>query len=381
MEKTGKIKLIQVIADSSIGGGPTHVLGILKHIDQNIFETYLICPSGNLLSKAKDIKGIKVIKFNPRNKFDLFAILRLRAIFHQIRSTSNPFGPMIVHSHGPRAGFLTRIISLFGVKNVYTEHRYDIDFHLKNIFNELIQKKILAKQNFGTDLIIAVSSSVRKFLINAKMAPSDKIVVIPNGIDLSAVSKSASQQVSSKAPIIGNIGNLNIQKGQEYLIEAMALIRERFPLCVLEIVGEGELRKKLTQKIRDLGLERNVKLLGSVDNIEKYAKHWSVFVLPSIAETFGIVILEAMSLSLPVVASKVGGVVDIITNKKNGILISSRNSEAIAKAVIDIIEHPVLAAKLKREGLMQVKKFELKNIVKMLEKEYINLVGEEKCLK
>lgn len=369
-----KIKLVLVIADSEVGGGPNHILGILRNIDQKIFDVSLICPKGYLSSEAKKDKGINVYTVPMENKFDLSSFVEIRNIISCIRSKENPFGPLIIHSHGSRAGFLARLFRIRGTKQVYTEHRFDADFHLKNKLNEWVQKEILKLLNNRSDRIVAVSSSVKQFLMESG-TDEKRIVRIPNGVELPVESKSMNQSsVDRKAPIIGNIGNLNIQKGQRYLIEAMPNLIKKYPLLTLEIIGEGSLRNELKLLTKQLKIERHVSFLGRQKSVGKYLKHWSVFVLPSVAETFGIAILEAMESGTPVVASKVGGIPDIITNRINGLLIRPKDPKAIEEAVLELLDHPVLAAKLKRAGKERVKDFEWRNIVKKLEEEYISLL-------
>ena len=113
--------------------------------------------------------------------------------------------------------------------------------------------------------------------------------------------------------------------------------------------------------------------MGKKKSIGKYLESWNLFVLPSVAETFGIVILEAMNFGLPIVATRAGGITDIITNEKNGILVSPGNSNELAAAIIKILSKPVLAAKLKRGGLDRVKDYDWSSVIKMIEKQYISL--------
>lgn len=371
-----KIKVIQVIADSKIGGGPKHVLGILKNINKDIFDVYLVCPPGYLSAEGKLIPKVSVINFNPRSKFDLTAFIKLKKIFRIIRAESDPFGPLIIHAHGARAGLIARVVAPRRAKTVYTEHRIDDDFFLTNFINDWLQKKILAKQNHKTDLIIAVSSSVKKFLLNQNSDLGQKIKLIPNAIDedrLSKISRKQSTKSVHRAPVIGNIGNLNVQKGHIYLIEAMKKVRDAFPLATLEIIGDGEEKDILEDQIKKLNLGKNVTLFGYRHDIDKFTQGWDVFVSSSIAETFGIVILEAMQAGVPIVATKVGGVPDIITHQKNGILVESKNAEAIAEGIIQVLKHPPLAAKLRREAYNRVRDFSWKIVINEIEQEYLAL--------
>ena len=372
----GKIKLIEIIADSSLGGGPRHVLDLVKNIDKELFEVYIICPGGFLSAEVKQIKNITVFNIEMRSKFDLVALWSIKKTINKIRASKDPFGPLIVHTHGSRGGFLGRLATPPHVKKVHTEHSFDFDYRIKNPVNEWLQKKIIRSQNYKSDLIVAVSHSVRDYLIKSGMAPGDKVVIIPNGIELSNFCKPT--HVSSadrKAPVIGNVGNLNFQKGQIYLIDAMPEILEKYPFATLEIIGEGEERKVLEDEIKKLRLEKHVTLYGYKNKLDKFIKDWSVFVLPSVSETFGISILEAMRAGLPVVASRVGGICDIITQNKNGLLASPRDSKQLAKNILDLLDHPVLAAKLKRGGLERIKDFDWKKIIKKIEKEFLELFG------
>lgn len=371
-----KIKLVQIIADSDLSGGPRHVLGLLSSINRSKFECFLICPNGNLSREAKEISRLEVINIEMSSKFDLVAMSSINKILSQIQSQNNPFGPMIVHTHGTRAGFLGRMSLPKGVLSVYTEHRWDADYHLENRINEWLQLYWLKRLNQKTHLIIAVSNSVRDFLINRKLAPDARIRVIHNGIDLQNAKSKMQKAKNSKGNhfIIGNVGNLNHQKGHEYLIEAMPEILEHYPHAMLEIIGEGEERKNLESKIQDLKLERHVTLLGKQVDPMSFMAKWDLFVLPSVAETFGIVVLEAMSQKLPVVATQVGGVPDIIKHNKNGILVSPHSPESIAEATIELLSHPAKIEQLARNASEKVKDFDWKKIVGKVEREYLELI-------
>ena len=373
-----KIKLVQIIAEKdAIGGGPKHVLGILNNIDQTKFDLFLICPTGELSREAKNIKGVEVFNLDMESKFNLPAIFKIRKYLSQIQAKGNPFGPMIVHAHGPRAGLLGRESIKAGMISVYTEHIWGPGYHLENRFNEMLQKKMLRKLNSKTHLIIAVSSAVKKYLIDQKMALEERIVVIPNGITTTSNLKPQTSKITSKNydnQIIGTVGSLKKIKGQIFLIQAMPEVIKKFPHLMLEIVGEGEEEENLKFQISNLKIERHVTLLGRRGDVEKIIFRWSVFVLPSIAETFGISILEANAVGIPVVASSVGGVTDIVKDNKTGILVEPEKPHQIAEAVIKLLEHPAYAAKLAREGKERVKEFEWGKVIGQLEKAYLKLL-------
>jgi len=375
MKKDNKTKLVQIIADSDLSGGPRHVLGILENVDQSKFDTFLICPKGHLSEQARKIKGVKVTSVEMGSKYDIGAVYDIKSLLEKIRTTKNPFGPMIVHTHGPRAGLLGRKALPKGVVSIYTEHRWDADYHLDNRLNEWLQKRALKTLNYKTNLVIAVSSSVKKYLIEKRLAPESRVKIIPNGIGLDQA-KAKSKKLKTNDGnnfVIGSVGNLNKQKGYEYLISAMPKILKKYPHLMLEIVGDGEERSSLKSLKKELNIEQHVTLLGRRENPEEVMKKWDLFVSSSVAETFGIVLLEAYKVGLSVVATRVGGVPDVVKNNSTGILVESRDSDALAKAIIKLLEHPVLAAKLKRGGAAKLKEFDWQNIIKQLEKEYTAL--------
>lgn len=376
-----KIKVIEVIADAGLGGGAQNVLGILSHLDQTKFEIFLICPKGVLSKEADKIHRLKVFEVEMKSKLDLVAMFQIKNIIQKIRAYRDPFGPIAVHSHGARANLLTRLVLPRGISSVYTEHSYVEGYHLKSRVNEFFQKYFLRRLNKRTNKIVAVSSPVANFLIDNDLARPDQVVVIPNAVDIDGLMKTTKTKainVGNKSVVIGTIGNLNKQKGHEYLIEAMKSILIRYPQATCEILGEGDQRIMLEEQIVSNKLEHHVTLFGQKKDTAKYLKNWDVFVLPSIAETFGIVILEAMASGLPVVASRTGGIIDIIENKRNGLLVKPRDSQGLATAILEIIDHPVEAAKFKRAGLQTIKRFDWSNVIKEIEKVYTDVVSAEK---
>ncbi|MCX6808456.1 MAG: glycosyltransferase family 4 protein [Candidatus Berkelbacteria bacterium] len=371
-----KIKLVQVTADAAVGGGSSHILGLLQNLDFTKFEISLICPSGYLSKEAKKISGLQVFNIPMKSKFDLVSIFSLKKILEQIEASGDPFGPMIIHSHGPRANLFVAISAPNLAIKLYTEHIYNYDYRLKSWFNNFVQKKLMSFCYKRNNLVLAVSSSVKSFLVQTSLLPEDRVVVVPNGIDLAKFqSKTKKIKTTNLTPVIGTVGSLNKEKSQSDLITAFATIVKRYPLARLEIVGEGNLKQELKELALRLKISRNVAFLGRKSDVVEYLRKWDVFVLSSKSETFGIAALEALAAGVPVVASNVGGIPDIIENRQEGILVSSGAPEEIAKAVIELIEHPAFAASLKRRGLAKAKAYSWKNIVKKIEEIYLILVG------
>lgn len=371
MGQASKTKIIQVIADSSLGGGSKHVLGLLKNIDKDKFSVLLIAPRGWLTAEAVKIKDVKVKIVEFRSKWDLSSFSKLRKDIAEFRKSGDPFGPIIIHAHGPRAGSFCRLAIRQGEKFVYTEHIWSGDYHLKNPFNSILQKSGLRGIYRRSDLLIAVSKSVKTFIEKFGIS-KDKIAIVPNAVE---IGESNAEKSHSDKLMVGTIGTLNKQKGQIYLIQAFKRVAESLPKARLEIIGDGPEREKLLRTIKELGLESRVQLLGKIDKPKRYLEKWDLFVLPSLSETFGLVILEAFQSHVPVVATCVGGIPELIIDDKTGYLVPPANSEKLAKAISYL-----LAEKKKRESLADEAyktlkaKYDWSKIIVDIEKNYLDLV-------
>jgi glycosyltransferase involved in cell wall biosynthesis len=200
-----------------------------------------------------------------------------------------------------------------------------------------------------------------------KKVPAGKAVVIFNAFESKSDKKT---KKISDDPVIGTIGNLNSQKGQKYLIRALPSVLKKYPTAKIEIIGEGKERNSLVTETKRLNLQGKVTLLGKKTDLQKYLSDWTVFVLPSISETFGIVILEAMDAGIPVVATKSGGTTDIVKSGVNGLLVERKNPESLAKKIIKILDKPELAGDLTRNALKDLPRFSWTTIIGKLEDLY-----------
>lgn len=375
--RSNKIKLIQVIADSNLGGGSRHVLGILQNIDKEKFDVLLIAPRGWLTTRATKIKDLRVKIIEFRSKFDLASLAKLKKNIAEFRAEDNPFGPIVIHAHGPRAGYFCRYSVRFGEKFIYTEHLWNSDFQLKNRLNSFFQLAGLKSIYRKADLIVAVSNSVKKFLLGKIIGDKDKIVVIPNAIEISDDEPKIIRRPGRDRGgelLIGTVGALNQQKGQIYLIRAMHLVNKSLPKTSLEIIGDGPDREKLKKEIDRLGLEAKIQLLGEQKEIKKFIKDWDLFVLPSLSETFGLVILEAQEIGIPVLATSVGGVPEIIKNGETGVLVPPADPERLARAICALLAEKKERTHLARNAYQSLKRnYDWSKIIVELEKKYLAL--------
>ncbi len=373
MTSKTKTKIIQVIADSSLGGGARHVLGLISNIDKEKFEVLLIAPRGWLTTEATKIKDLRLKIVEFKSKWDIGSLTKLKKDIAELRKSGDPFAPIIIHAHGPRAGSFCRFALRPGEKFVYTEHIWSESYQLKNPINSLLQKAGLRGIYHKAGLIIAVSKSVKKFITERLKIKDDKIVVISNAVEIGDGFQGNNHQIDKL--MVGSIGNLNKQKGQTFLIRAFARVAASLPKARLEIIGDGPEKQKLLDLIKELDLESRVQLLGKIEKPKRYLDKWDLFVLPSLSETFGLVILEAFASRVPVVATRVGGIPELIIDDKTGYLVPPADSEKLAKAISYLLAEKKKRESLASEAYKTLKdKFDWSKVILEIEREYQEII-------
>ena len=208
------------------------------------------------------------------------------------------------------------------------------------------------------DLVIVNSEIDRKLALKYKIVPKRKLVKIYNGINVNSLKFLSRNEARQRfdlchlgeGKIVGTVANFYKTKGLEYFIEAAhklceVQMKEVKPLSSFVIIGEGGERPKLEALIRKYNLESRVILVGRIPDAYKYLKAFNVFVLPSLKEGFPWIILEAMAAQIPIVATKVGALPEILPQES---LVEPKNAESLAKKISRMLEHPT-KPKLKPE--------------------------------
>ena len=212
----------------------------------------------------------------------------------------------------------------------------------------------------------------------------DKIVVIPNGINVddfdigySKIECREKLGLPLDNEIILFLGGLNPHKGPDVLLKAIPKIIKVIPSATFVFVGCGIMREELEKLSKKLGVEKNVRFAGFVEEDTKplYYRAADVFCLPSVMkhEIFGIVNLEAMACGVPIVASKIGGVPDVVKDGENGLLVLPRDSDAFADAIIYLLESEDVRKTMGENGQKKVEDYSWERISEATEKVYLSL--------
>lgn len=361
-----KIKVLEIIGDSSFAGAPRHLLNILEGLNEKKFSLFVISPPGPLAGEIRSLRrGVELESVPMNSKLDFKSIFEIRKIIKHIK-------PDIIHVHGTRAGSLGRLASInLGYPVIYTEHLWTKHFRLSSRFNESLQIAGLWFLDLFTTINIAVSQAVKDFMIARQISRDKKIIVLFNA---TKIPKEKAKIFSGKDFHLGTVATLNFYKGIQYLIQAMPKVLKEFPRTTLEVIGEGEYRRQLEKLTKKLKLEKSVHFQGFVKDIEEKMLHFDIYIQPSLSESFGLAIIQAMSLGIPIVATNTGGIPEVVTAGKSGLLVEAGSPLALAEAIISLLRDPGRAQNMGELAREEVKiKFNLDDFIEEMEQIYETL--------
>lgn len=385
-------KILFIITQSELGGAQKHVLDLAVAFKDRYEVLVAAGPDGakGLFDKLylAHVKNVHLRwlrrAINPLH--DLMAIWEIGGLLLREK-------PQIVHLHSSKAGFLGTLATKFfrpRAKIIYTSHgaAFNASFPASNKKLFLWIEKLSAPLK---NRIICVSSNEKNSWVQNKVAPEEKLTVIPNGLDLKALTKilpkdEAKKTLAEKNPalsqaltgqgqpikIVGTIANFYPDKGLPYFIEAASLsLKQIGPKSIFVVIGDGPERPLYQKMIEDYQLKNLFFLFGAMPDAINYLKAFDVYVQPSLKEGFGYSVLEAMAAGLPIVASHVGGIPEMIKNNANGFLLFPRDTASLAKKIQLLLNDPLLCQKFSATSQERVKEFSLEKMVAATEKVYL----------
>ncbi|MDY6861423.1 MAG: glycosyltransferase [Thermodesulfobacteriota bacterium] len=375
------IKILYLITSTGYGGAERSLLNLVSHINKKEFSMS-VCSlkiKGEL-GKEIEQRGIPVISLNLPKKTGIKTLFSyFPAIFKLIRIIRNT-KPTIIHSllfqanlAGRISGKICRVpLIINSFRTMEKEKKY-----------QLFIDKITW---YPADYFHAVSNMVRNFIIKKIRIPSYKVFAIPNGVirDWYRENKECRENIRNELRIahhdrvISIIGRLRKEKGHAVLIKALPEVLNKFPLLKLLIVGEGEEKAHLQMLVKKLKLESRVIFKNFIKDLSPIFSITEILIVPSLHEGMPNIILEAMAAKVAVIASKAGGIPEVIEDRKNGILLPETNPETISIAIINLLENHTLKERLKKDALIRIEQdFNIVEIVKKFEKKYIELLKNE----
>jgi len=342
--------IIYVITKSNLGGAQKYVYELAVEAHKNGNNVSVIVGGGGALVEKLTAVGIDVHKLNHLKR-DISLFNEFRTFFELIR-IFRKVKPDVIHLNSSKAGGLGALAGqICGIKKIiFTIHGWAFNED-RNWLSKLAIKILYFTTIFLSDIAIAVSEETRK---QARKIPCsfmifNKIKVVKNGIGpIDFMSRATARQifkdqygVNDESFIIGTMAELHPIKGLIFLIRSAPAILEINPDVRFLIFGEGEQRKELESLIVDLSLQNKVILGGFLKEASTYLKGFDVFILSSLSEAMPFSVIEAGFAGLPIIATSVGGIPEIITNGENGLLIDSNSEKNIENAIKTLLENPI----------------------------------------
>lgn len=332
-----KPKVLISIATDPIGGPGKGLFQFLKCAPREVFD-YTLCnfklmnrPTGQFIQEARR-NGLNLVLLNQRVMIDPSLIMQARRIVLEQ-------GINLIQTHGYKSnvmGFFLR--SMCRQPWIAFAHGYTDDNRKVRLYNR-IDRAVLRR----ADQIVTVSDSLRLSLIGSGIR-EDKIRVIYNAIELTDVKPTTEATevkkrhgISADQRVVGVVGRLGPEKGQLVFLKAMKKAVRGCPKLIALIIGEGQDQEMLKDYCRENRLTEHVIFSGYQENIDDYYQIIDVLVVPSLSEGLPNTVLEAMSFGIPVLATSVGGIPEVIGDE-NGVLVRPNDSEALSDAMIELFQ-------------------------------------------
>ena len=366
-----KIKIVFFVHTYGLGGLENMVTNLVNALDPDLFECTILSFAPLVpLQNRVNTDRVRVVSLNKKGGNNPMLIYR---IFRFLRST----GTHIVQTHnwgtvleGILAAKLARVPAVIHAERGTIEGK----------------KRNVVLQNFlwnYANQVLAVSNAHRQRIVDVVGFPFEKIRPIYNGVDSAVFFPRSEEKLVIRKKLglnpedicIGTVGSLRSVKNQALLLTACKKNLPHAPNMQIVLAGDGPLKKDLVAKAQALGLDKNVHFVGARNDIPEVLNAFDIFVLPSLREGMPNAVLEAMSCGVPVIATSVGGVPEVIEDNKSGILVPSQDEEALEAALADLIREVGKRRRLGTAGRRRVlAHFSLEKMVQEYHALYQSLV-------
>ena len=348
------------ITRPSAGGIRKHLLGLVKRLTSLCYELILVCPRDDTELTSLTGQGIRVYPIAIRGEFhphrDFQAALEIKSLIERLT-------PDLIHAHSYKAGLLG--LAAGWIKKhpplICTFHN-PVRRHA-NKLQDLGKRRLLTALGKRATHVITVSQALRSEAHTLLGIAEEKITCIYNGIDLAEFSASPQAKaicdtlgIGDYRYVVGTVCRLIPEKGLRCLIEAASILQGQLHKVCFIVVGDGPDRPFLEKLVREKKMEQSFVFLGFRPDVPDILPCFDLFVLPSIEEALSLAILEAMAAKIPVIATAIGGIPEVVT-AETGILIPPDNPQILAASIRQLLLQPHYRQTLGRAGRERVKRF------------------------
>jgi glycosyltransferase involved in cell wall biosynthesis len=382
--KTRAIRILHIITRLDRGGSATNTLLTAASLPPPFRSTLIYGSTRELprlaLELHRTVEMIEIAELvrEPSPVKDLLALLKLYRLIRRGHFD-------LVHTHSSKAGILGRVAArLAGVPRVvHTPHGHVFTGY----FGKTLTTSFILLERWAatfTDRIIGLTDQEIRDHLARKIGKPGHFVSIPSGINIerfstgSLVSPRSQMRASWGLPdhalLIGSVGRLETVKGHFYLLEAFASLAPRFPALYLALVGEGELAHTLRAFAQRSGLSERVLFLGWREDTPFLLDAFDLFVFPSLNEGMGRALVEAMAAGLPIVASRAGGISEVLAEGEAGLLVEAGAAPALAQGIEMLLLDPALRARLGSAARERARRYSVEAMLQKIEALYRELL-------
>jgi glycosyltransferase involved in cell wall biosynthesis len=356
------LKILHINPERNWGGGEEQVLGLITHLSNKGHDNHVATDGHSRLFDRTQALGFRTLPIQLCNDLDLRSVPGLRRLIRRERYD-------IVHLHTKRAHALSLWLPKTEELPKYVVTRR-MDYPEPNSwYTHLLY-------NRRVDGVVAISRRIAELLVEAGVEKS-RIRLIHSGIDAQKLQhpKPTAAALTNMA-VLGTVAVLEERKGHRYGLEALASLKKQGFRLNYRIAGQGSLKGELQELALRLSLKEDVEFLGFIADVSGFLSTIDIFVLPSLYEGLGVSVLEAMAAGKPVIASRVGGLVDAVIDATTGFLVAPRDVEGIAGAIRKLLQDQVLARAMGQKGAIYVREnFTMEQMADKNEAFYYALIG------
>jgi glycosyltransferase involved in cell wall biosynthesis len=391
-----KIKVIHVITRFDKGGSAENTFITVRDLDKSRYDVVLVT-GASTPGNAGDPEAEAVQANMTAARENEVRLIGLRHLVRDLKFFSDIIAffsllniiqrekPHIVHTHTSKAGILGRwAANLCRVPIiVHTPHGHVF----WGYFNPRQTRLFVLLERWTariTNAIVTLTPQEKEDHLRFRIAPEEKFTVIHSGVDLRTFRADLYPPPETKAllgippemTVVGTVGRLTPVKGQEVLIRAASELIRHGEKIFLVLLGDGELRQDLEQLTIHLGIAEHVRFLGWRPDVARVMAACDIFCLPSRNEGMGKVLVEAMAMGKPIIASSIGGIPDIVRSGENGILVPVGDAAAWAEAIARLCRDPEERRRMGDAGMLMAPRYSSEEMIKRIDQLYGKLLNK-----
>lgn len=366
-------RVLFLIETKGPGGAETVVVHLARHMDPSRYQTRVVLLGTGWLHEELQRQGVDVVIVPSERSWDIGFLRRLMRAAREFKAD-------LIHAHLPGTNLYGAVAAHFlGIPSVVTYHgelhQPGYEPRFAGVKNYLVKR--------WADRIVLVADYLRHDFVSTAKFPPRMLSIIYNGIPVRSLptepqrlAKRSELGLPATAPVVGVVANIRRPKGYQYWIEAAALISRELPEARFVVVGQGSgaLLEEFQQQVEQYRMKDRLMHLGFRSDTPDLLGAFDLFMLSSISEGLPLAVVEAMAAGLPVVATRVGGMAELVEDGASGYLVPPANSRELAERALKVLRDPSLRTAMAERGRAIVKQmFSLEHMVRQYQDLY------EKC--